>query len=100
MRNRWKSAVIGALAAACIACGGGAPEGVRSRGVVEAVDPVARTVTLDHEEIPGLMTAMTMQFQVAPEVELDELVSGATVEFWVKEEAGEYTVTGVRREGS
>jgi len=82
------------------ACGATAPEGASSRGVVEAVDATARTVTLDHEELPGLMGAMTMQFDVAPDVDLESLVPGTEVEFTVEEDAGRYVVTAVRRGGS
>jgi protein SCO1/2 len=34
------------------------------KGTVVAVDPADRTVTIDHEEIPGFMPAMTMPFVV------------------------------------
>ena len=94
-------AVMAAVAWAIAGCGSeGSPEEGRARGVVEAVDVAARTVTLDHEEVPGLMGAMTMEFEVGPEVEIDGLTPGAEVEFWVEYEAGGYTVTRIRRDGS
>ena len=46
------------------------------------------------------MKAMTMMFQVAPGVALDDVRPGAEVDFWVKEENGTYTVTEIRRSGS
>jgi len=99
-RMIWVALIVSGLAAAASACGGGSSEGQRSHGIVKSVDAEARTVTLDHEDIPGLMKAMTMMFQVAPGVALDDVRPGAEVDFWVKEENGTYTVTEIRRSGS
>ncbi len=90
----WLSCALAVLAAAC----GGAKEG-HSRGTVTAVDVEARTVTLDHEDVPGLMKAMTMTFDVAPGVPLDDLQPGAQVEFVLAEEGGAYTVTEIVTSG-
>jgi Cu/Ag efflux protein CusF len=57
-------------------------------------------VTLDHEDIPGFMKAMTMTFTLAPDVALDGIDPGAKVDFRVKEEGGVYTVTAIRGSGS
>ena len=51
-------------------------------------------------DIPGLMKAMTMTFDVAPEVALEGLEPGAEVDFQVKYEGGAYVVTELRRSGS
>lgn len=77
----------------------GAAVPARAHGVVKKLDVGARTVTLDHGDIPGLMKAMTMTFDVAPGVALDDLRPGAEVDFWVKEEGGTYTVTEIHRSG-
>ena len=98
-RMAWGVLIVSGIAVAASACGGGASRGQRSHGIVKSVDAEARTVTLDHEDIPGLMKAMTMMFQVAPGVALDDLRPGAEVDFWVKEEGGTYTVTEIRRSG-
>lgn len=90
--------LVVALLAAPSACGGGTSE-APGHGVVMAVDADARTISLDHEEIPGLMKAMTMTFRVAPGVSLAGLEPGAAVDFRVKEEAGVYTVTEIRAAG-
>ena len=87
------------LSGAVFACGGAASEAQRAHGIVRSVDAAAQKVTFDHEDIPGMMKAMTMVFDVAPGVELDDLRPGAEVDFWVKEEAGVYTVTEIRRSG-
>ncbi len=66
---------------------------------LQSVDTGARTVTLDHEDIPGFMKGMTMTFHLAPGVELTGIAQGAEVDFRVKEERGVYTVTEIRRTG-
>ncbi len=88
------------LAGAAFACSGVGPDGQRAHGIVKSVDAGAQKVTFDHEEIPGMMKAMTMVFDVAPAVALEGLQPGVEVDFWVKEEGGVYTVTEIRRSGS
>jgi protein SCO1/2 len=50
-------------------------------GMVVALDPARRTMTVSHERIAGLMEAMTMPFEVRDARELRDLVPGAVVEF-------------------
>ena len=38
------------------------------RGVITRVDSETSSLMVKHEEIPGVMRAMTMRFKVAPEV--------------------------------
>jgi len=85
------------LATAVVACDGGPREPVRAQGVVEHVDVADRKLTLEHGEIPGLMKAMTMTFDVAPGVAFDGLRVGDEISFWVKAGNGSYTVTEIRR---
>jgi len=87
------------LALGSAGCGSGSTsaDGHPGHGIVAGIDVAARTVTLDHDEIPGLMGAMTMTFQVAPGVPLDAALEGAEVDFRVEQEAGTYTVTALRR---
>ena len=100
MRSGVRIAGVAALALsllAAAACGDTGPKSGESRGVVTAVDLAARTITLDHEDIPGLMSAMTMTFHVAPDVSLEGVEPGAKVGFLVKYEGNAYTVTEIRR---
>jgi protein SCO1/2 len=53
----------------------------RVQGLVLAVDPAARTVTVSHREIPGYMPAMAMPFRAAPGERLDRIRSGSRVQF-------------------
>jgi protein SCO1/2 len=62
--RRLSLALVGAMLAA--ACGPAPPESdgksYSLRGTVVAVDAANRKITIDHEEIPGFMPAMTMPF--------------------------------------
>ena len=51
------------------------------RGMVLRVDPAARTFTVSHEAIDGLMSAMIMPFEVRDARDLQPLAPGALVEF-------------------
>jgi len=97
-RAAWGVVIVGSLAVAAAACGG-SDAGHRGRGTVEHVDPQARKVTLEHEDIPGLMKAMTMTFEVAPGVVIGDLEPDVEVEFRVREEGGAYVVTEIRPSG-
>ncbi|MGH7286909.1 MAG: SCO family protein [Myxococcota bacterium] len=54
---------------------------VEARGVVEAVDPALRQVVIDHDDIPGVMPAMSMSFDVGDSYLLEGLEPGQTIEF-------------------
>ncbi len=96
----WAISVALVLIVGASACGGESSDGHPGHGIVKSLDADARKVTLDHEAIPGLMKAMTMTFDVAPDVALDGIGQGAEVDFRVREEGGVYTVTEIRRSGS
>jgi Cu/Ag efflux protein CusF len=82
------------------ACGGSEPaKTYLGHGTVTAVDAPTHKITLDHEEIPGLMVAMTMTFDVAPDVALEGFEPGTAVDFEVKHEGSTYLVTQLRRAG-
>lgn len=67
------------------------------KGTVVSTDPQKQTVTLDHEDIPGLMKAMKMDFKAADPKLLDGLRPGDAVEGKLKAEAGGYVVTELRK---
>ena len=51
-------------------------------------------MTLDHEDIPGLMKGMTMTFHADPSL-LGGVAAGQEVDFRVREEGGRYVVTRI-----
>lgn len=77
---------------ALAACSPPAPTEHAGQGKTIEIDPAARTITLEHGELPGLMQAMTMTFAVAPEVDLARVGEGAEVDFRVRSEGSTITV--------
>lgn len=92
-----KSSVWGSLMAIALqsACSDPEPTDHAGRGIAQEIDPVARTVTLDHEDIPGLMKGMTMTFAVAPDVALESIAAGSEVEFVLQAAGDSLTVTRI-----
>lgn len=70
---------------------------VTSKGRVESVDAEQGIVTLNHEELPGLMMAMTMPFAVAGKELLKDLKEGDAVEFDVEQRAQGLTIVAFRK---
>lgn len=54
---------------------------VKGTGVVEAVDAELKQVVIDHEDIPGVMPAMSMSFDVPDPRVLEALAPGQRIEF-------------------
>jgi protein SCO1/2 len=64
-------------------------------GKVVAVDAQKRTVTLDHEDIPGLMQGMEMEFAVDDPSALEGIKPGDQVQGRLRVEDGDYTITSL-----
>jgi protein SCO1/2 len=83
MRRRVLAALL--LAAAALGCDvaqhSQRARRVEARGVVEAVDPALQQVVIDHEDIPGVMPAMSMSFDVGDPRLLETLAPGQSIEF-------------------
>lgn len=84
-----------AFALLVAACSPPAPSDHAGHGQAVAVDRGARTVTLEHDDIPGLMQAMTMTFSVAPGVDLEGLEPGSEVDFTLRSEGNALTLTAI-----
>ena len=67
------------------------------KGEIVAVDTAKPSVKLDHEEIPGLMQAMEMDYAVEDAKLLDDLKAGDQVEGQLKVESGEYIITELKK---
>ena len=55
-----------------------------AKGKVTKIDKTAGSVELDHEDIPGLMPRMVMEFYVSDKVLLDGLAAGDAVDFTIE----------------
>ncbi len=67
------------------------------KGKVVAVSPEKKTVKIDHEDIPGLMEAMTMNFAVEDPKLLKGLKPGDKVEGRLKTDSGKYIITELKK---
>lgn len=68
------------------------------RGTVVAVAPESGTVNLDHEEIPGLMAAMRMEYQVKDVGMLTGLKPGDRVSGRLQARDGEYLIVSLEKQ--
>ncbi|MGA2794904.1 MAG: copper-binding protein [Roseiarcus sp.] len=73
----------------------GEPEGIfRGVGVVKAIDAATGALTLNHEDIKGLMPAMEMMYRVDPRSLSEGLRPGDRIDFGL--DAKTYTVRDVK----
>jgi Cu/Ag efflux protein CusF len=66
----------------------------RGIGVVTDIHPATGSLTINHEEIPGLMPAMEMMLRVDPRALSNGVRAGDKVEFWV--EGKTFTIRDIR----
>jgi len=66
-----------------------------AHGLVKAVDVTAHTVTIDHDDIPGLMPRMTMTFSVTDSAALSAIKVGERVDFSLRDDGGKFVVTEI-----
>jgi protein SCO1/2 len=103
MKTRdWFGLLALSIALAIPGCGGG--ERVTSakeyevRGKVVSVTPDEKTVRLDHEEIPGLMKAMTMNFRLEDANVAKDIAPGDRVRGRLRvQAAGGYVLTSLEK---
>jgi protein SCO1/2 len=69
------------------------------RGVVQAIPPDLRHVTIKHEAIPGYMAAMTMDFSVKDTNELNRVSVGDEITFTLVVTADDDWIENLRRTG-
>lgn len=91
---------LGVLLALCASLG--ACDGTRTwevRGVVLGVQREQAQVLIEHQDIPGFMPAMTMNFDVADVALLRGIQKGTPVAFTLAYDGKRYTVTALRALG-
>ncbi len=88
--------VVALLAVAVLlACGTKSHETYEVNGVVRAVDASAGQVKIAHEDIPGFMPAMTMNFDVVPASLLEAIEPGVRVRFTLERKATTLRITAI-----
>ena len=76
----------------------GAEQSWSIRGIVRAVAPERNLLVVTHEEVPGVMSAMTMAFPTTDGKLLRGLTSGDRVEFTLKAQGSELVIVAIRKE--
>ncbi|PYS72768.1 MAG: hypothetical protein DMF69_06790 [Acidobacteria bacterium] len=66
-------------------------------GIVKGVDTKTTVIEIDHEDIPGLMPAMQMQFHVKDKAILEGLATGDHVAFTVENGVGGMKITAIQK---
>lgn len=70
------------------------------KGKVVSIESGAKSITIDHEDIPGKMKAMKMAFSVTDATLLEGLAPGDTVEGKLKILADKYIITELHRKAA
>jgi protein SCO1/2 len=68
------------------------------KGKVVAVDAQKPSVTLDHDDIPGLMQAMTMEFAVRDAKVLAGIAVGDSVRGRIRKDDGGYVLRSLEKQ--
>ncbi|UCE87266.1 MAG: SCO family protein [Deltaproteobacteria bacterium] len=93
---RRRRAPAALLAGLLLACGGGGGSSTHEvRGVIRDVQHEYRQLIVEHEAIPNLMAAMTMNFDVADAIDLGALEAGQVIEFTLEVTPRSYTITRI-----
>jgi Cu/Ag efflux protein CusF len=68
----------------------------QGRGIVRTIDTGARTITLDHGNVPNVMDAMTMEYYCDQPQTLRELKIGDSVSFTLQDRGeGNFVVSAI-----
>jgi protein SCO1/2 len=94
---RVSALVAAALVAALLGCSRG--NVYVATGEVREVDRANKQIVIAHDDIPGLMSAMTMGFDVADPELLDRTAPGQRIEFDLQVTKTLFRITAIRAEG-
>lgn len=73
-------------------------QSIEGSGMIKALNPSQRTLTIQHEAIPALKwPAMTMEFQVAENVVLSDFKVGDHIQFTLKKVNENFVVTDIKK---
>lgn len=68
-------------------------------GVVKAINLEKGEITIDHEDIPGFMSAMEMDYSIADKTLLESVKTGDKVEFEIERTGSEIVITKINKIG-
>jgi Cu/Ag efflux protein CusF len=71
----------------------------KSIGVVKAIDAEKSEITIDHEDIPGFMSAMEMDYSVSDRKLLESVKTDDKVEFDIEQKGSEIFLTKINKTG-
>ena len=71
----------------------------QGKGVVKSIDKNQKEIAISHEEIKGLMSAMTMDFKVRDVSMLDTVAPGDQIDFELERKGSDLTVTKILKAG-
>lgn len=98
--RRLTGIVLAVVVAIVIGCGKNHAPAERLydiKGKVVAVDAQKSSVTLDHDDIPGLMQAMTMEFAVPDPKVLAGIAVGDSVRGRIRKDEGGYVLRSLQK---
>ncbi len=72
------------------------PQRYEVRGIVRSIGFADRTITVEHEDIPGFMAAMTMPFTVRDMKEVEALKAGEAIAFQLAVTENDSWITGIK----
>ncbi len=72
-------------------------EAASTLGTIKEVRKNGAVLVIAHEDIPGVMPAMTMPFQVVEKARRTDLKPGDRVRFWITERDGLYVIIRIER---
>lgn len=67
------------------------------RGTVVAIDPNAKVASIHNEDVPGWMTAMTMEYPIENKAEFQSLHPGEKIQATVNVTTDRYWLTGIHK---
>lgn len=73
------------------------PTAASTRGTIKEIRKNGAVLVIAHEDIPGMMKAMTMPFQVAEKARRGDLKVSDRVAFTVEERDGVYVIIKLER---
>jgi Cu/Ag efflux protein CusF len=68
-----------------------------TKGTIKEVRKNGAVLLVAHEDIPGVMPAMTMPFQVEEKARRGDLKVGDRIQFWIAEREGLYVIIRLER---